>query len=465
MRIYVREDLAGVLAGDPFAAIASLPGRTVRRASNRRTFRFEHAGAAYFAKVHAGVGWREIFKALTVFKPPVVSAANEHAACRHLAKLGIRAPRVAAFGVRGANPATRESFVVCDALDGFASLDEVVRRWRGTPPRASVRFNLARKVGRMTRDLHDGGVNHRDYYFDHLLVDAAALERGEIDLAVIDLHRARVRRRVGRRWLRRDLAALCFSARGCRCERTDLFASCVLTRHRGGRNSPRPISRARRASRARSRRRGNGNGGEGRPLNRIQQGAARATTCCWDIFPLPVSDPAQQPYWRSAARAWLARRLPLRLARASSTGSPLRRSRCFALFALASLEEDIDQGLAALRKEWKLLLLPVFLFCARREHAGRYVDAYLLSMALCVVLSFAIWLELVPPFNRATVADPVPFGTHVVYNPLLALAIYLLALRLVFERKPEAASARGRCAGADRMTVNMFIHRRASRGR
>lgn len=251
MRLYVREDLAGVLAGDPFAAVASLPGRTVRRAGGRRTFRFEHGGAAYFAKVHAGVGWREIFKALTALKPPVVSAANEDAACRRLAGLGIRAPRVAAFGVRGANPATRESFVVCDALDGFVSLDEVVRRWRGAPPPAGLRRRLARALGQLTRDLHAGGVNHRDYYLDHLLADAGALERGEIELAVIDLHRARVSARVARRWLRRDLAALCFSARHAGARRTDLFR---FLRAYTGRRPAAEIRRRRRFWRAVDRR-------------------------------------------------------------------------------------------------------------------------------------------------------------------------------------------------------------------
>jgi heptose I phosphotransferase len=54
--------------------------------------------------------------------------------------------------------------------------------------------------------MHEGGVNHRDFYFVHLLV-------GDGDrIFVTDLNRADLRRRVGRRWRVKDLAALLHSA-------------------------------------------------------------------------------------------------------------------------------------------------------------------------------------------------------------------------------------------------------------
>lgn len=101
--------------------------------------------------------------------------------------------------------------------------------------------------------------------------------------------------------------------------------------------------------------------------------------------------------------------------------------------------DDLAQGFAAMQKEWKFLLLPVFLFCARREHTDRYVSALLAAMALCAALSFCIRLGILEPWGRATVQNPVPFGTHVVYGPLLAFAIYLTAERLLFRRMPALA--------------------------
>lgn len=212
MSVWVRDDLAPALAGDAFAALEGMSKATVRLAGNRHTFRMESGGSAYFAKMHEGVGWRQIFEDLLTLKRPVVDAGNECAACRRLAQVGIRAPRVAAFGVRGANPATRRSFVVCDALEGFVSLHEVAGRWRGAPPAPSLRWQLTRELARLVRALHDAGINHRDLYFEHVLANATALDDGRVELALIDLHRAGLRRQVPRRWLLRDLAALSFSA-------------------------------------------------------------------------------------------------------------------------------------------------------------------------------------------------------------------------------------------------------------
>ena len=223
MSVWVRDDLAGALAGDAFAALEGMAKHTVRRADNRHTFRMESGDSAYFVKVHEGVGWRQILEDLLTLKRPVVDASNECAACRRLAQVGIRAPRVAAFGTRGANPATRQSFVVCDALTGFVSLSELAGRWQAAPPTPSLRWQLTRELARLVRALHDAGINHRDLYFDHVLADAAALEAGRVDLALIDLHRAGLRRRVPRRWLLRDLAALSFSAVHEGATKTDQF--------------------------------------------------------------------------------------------------------------------------------------------------------------------------------------------------------------------------------------------------
>ena len=97
---------------------------------------------------------------------------------------------------------------------------------------------------------------------------------------------------------------------------------------------------------------------------------------------------------------------------------------------------DLPHALAQTQKEWKFLLLPVFLFCARRDHADRYVGALLAAMALCASLSICIRLGVLEPWGRATVGNPVPFGTHVVYGPLCAFAAYLAAERLLFRAEP-----------------------------
>ena len=57
--------------------------------------------------------------------------------------------------------------------------------------------------------------------------------------------------------------------------------------------------------------------------------------------------------------------------------------------------------------------------------------AFLLALLITEIYSYLIWFEIVaPPAHRGgnvLVNNPIPFMTHVSYNPILAFAIYLVA--------------------------------------
>lgn len=238
MPLYLREDCKADLAtvapelahalpeSDPagaralYDALAQANGVVYRQAAGRRTVRLNAGGGCYFAKLHDGVGWREIAKNLLVGKRPVLGADNELAACRRLAAQGVHAPRVAAFGACGRNPARRRSFLVCDALSGMASLEELTASG-DLPP--LLRRRLVVAAGDLLRDMHDAGVHHRDCYLAHIFADTAQWEEGHPALAIIDLHRAWVRGRLPSRWRHRDLAALLVSAAPLRLTARELL--------------------------------------------------------------------------------------------------------------------------------------------------------------------------------------------------------------------------------------------------
>ena len=210
---YLRDDIAALWSDqDMLDAAFALEGEVFRDVPGRRTMRVELGGAAYFVKLHYGIGWREVIKNWLQFKWPVIGAANEYLACQGLAKAGIAAPLPAAYAVSRGSIASRRSFVLCDELAGYTSLEDITDPWPQNPPTAAARYKLLYAVARFAKTYHEQGYIHRDFYICHLLANDAALSDGRVELAVLDLHRARRFAKIPTRWLKRDLAALLFSS-------------------------------------------------------------------------------------------------------------------------------------------------------------------------------------------------------------------------------------------------------------
>ena len=211
--LFLRKDLASVWRKEEvFSAIARLTGEVYRAVKNRRTLRVEINGHIYFAKIHGAVGWAEILKNLITLRWPVLGATNEYVASLLLKDAGVRVPDVAAFGIRGLSPASRESFILTDAVEPSISLEDYCAVWKEEPPARRVKNGLIDQVAVMTRQLHALGLNHRDLYICHFLLDLTCLQEGRFELTMIDLHRAQKRRQVPRRWLVKDLGSLLFSS-------------------------------------------------------------------------------------------------------------------------------------------------------------------------------------------------------------------------------------------------------------
>lgn len=212
MNVYLREDIADAWQGThPLQAAFALQGEVFREAPGRRTMRVHIGEQAYFVKLHYGVGWGEIVKNWLQFKRPIIGAENEYLALTGLAEAGIPAPRPAAFAMSGGSPASRRSFVLSDPLEGYISLEDVVDSWLESPPDLSVRRATLRAVARFAGEFHRQGFIHRDFYVCHILAKDVTVPTQHMQLAVLDLHRARRFARIPQRWLKRDLAALLFS--------------------------------------------------------------------------------------------------------------------------------------------------------------------------------------------------------------------------------------------------------------
>ncbi len=199
-------------SGDPFERVMQLQGAVFRDVPGRRTLRFELDGQSYFAKLHFGVGWREIFKNLLSARLPIVSALTEWRAIRRLDELGIATTPALAYGCRGRSPASLRSFIITADLGDIVSLEDYCRDWPHSPPPLASKRQLLRAVADVARGIHEHGLNHRDFYICHLCLDGRRLAAGEIHLYLIDLHRMQMRTATPHNARMKDMAALYFSA-------------------------------------------------------------------------------------------------------------------------------------------------------------------------------------------------------------------------------------------------------------
>ncbi|MDE1461936.1 lipopolysaccharide core heptose(I) kinase RfaP [Spartinivicinus poritis] len=224
MKLNLREDFASWWQGkDPFAQVRQLQGEIFRELEARRTLRFEHNGKGFFAKLHFGVGWRDIVDNLIRFRWPVLGATNEWQAIKRLQQLGVKTMTPVAFGIKGCNPATQQSFIITEELHDMISLEDLSLNWQQSPPPLKLKRNLIAQVAKITRTIHENGLNHRDYYICHFLLSPKLPADLNPDLWLIDLHRAQVRNHTPHRWLNKDLAALYFSVMDIGLCRNDLF--------------------------------------------------------------------------------------------------------------------------------------------------------------------------------------------------------------------------------------------------
>lgn len=210
MTVILREELADYWKEKPvFNLVQELTGKVVREMSDRQTLRVELNGQVYYRKWHRGIGWREIFKNLIRLRLPVLGARNEWDALNKMRALGIPGLVPVAFGERGANPATRQSFIITRELADVIQLDHFFEQREVQP---AIKRALIGRVALIARELHAAGINHRDFYLCHFLLRESSLTTDEQDLTLVDLHRAQLRPRVPERWRVKDIGGLLFSS-------------------------------------------------------------------------------------------------------------------------------------------------------------------------------------------------------------------------------------------------------------
>jgi len=226
--LYLREELANAWQGkDIFSLLNTIDGEIFRDKEGRRTLRIEVNKNSYFLKYHRGVGWGEIIKNWLSLRSPIVSARNEWQAVKFLQHHQLETMTLAGYGEMGKNPAKRHSFVITEELVDTMSLEHIGQQWHQFPPRFSSKYQLIKKLAHIAGTMHANGMNHRDFYLCHFLLDKKFSEHNTFDASMpvylIDLHRAQIRNDIPERWIVKDLGSLYFSAYDVALTQRDLL--------------------------------------------------------------------------------------------------------------------------------------------------------------------------------------------------------------------------------------------------
>ena len=208
-------------------------GEVVKRAViDRQTDRIhlEDYGAGFvgFLKRHRRPRWSEYLKAWLRLTRPTLGARGEWDALWRFHEAGLPTMTPVAFGESDSG-----SFVLTESLEPGRKLSALATEPSLT---ASRRQQLVSEVAGLTRRMHDAGIHHQDFYLGHLLCRVG--QPGE-PVFVLDLGRARRLRRLGRRWIVKDLAQLNYSAANLSAADRFRFLSAYLG-HRPG-DADRPL--------------------------------------------------------------------------------------------------------------------------------------------------------------------------------------------------------------------------------
>ena len=210
--IYLDNDIEKYFSSfeDPFKKAKELDGDVYRKTANRITKKFVLNNKAYFLKYHGPIGYVEILKNILKFQLPTVSARREWNALRKLQSKGINCPSPIAICSKGINPAKSYSFIITESLEPNISIEDAFERKVVNKISAPEKRKIIERVGSICRDLHSIGLNHRDLYLCHFLIDATLnLDK---PISLIDLHRVQIRNKVPERWIVKDIGGLYHSA-------------------------------------------------------------------------------------------------------------------------------------------------------------------------------------------------------------------------------------------------------------
>jgi len=203
------KDIYHELLSMPHELIRELPGKS------RVTIRFTKDNEHYFAKLCSGIKWRKILKHFCRFEVAPVGLKNEWEAIKRLDELGINVPEIIAYGKKGSNYAKLKTFLILRELSMTESLKDYCTDWRTSIQPFALKRAIVRTLAEMAKKLHDNGIYHGDLCTEHFLLDISMGKENlcpdNLKIHLIDMHLSKIKRKLRKKYIIKDLVKLSFS--------------------------------------------------------------------------------------------------------------------------------------------------------------------------------------------------------------------------------------------------------------
>lgn len=212
----------------------NLSGDIYRQVKSRVTIKACINNQNYFIKKHWKITLSEFIKNIFSLKWPVTSAMSERQAIEAIKRFNIKTMDVAAYGWR-----EHSSFIITKSIEPNLELDKICEQLKYHKNYFKLKKYLIKYIAAVTRKMHLHGLNHRDYYICHFLLNIQGVSEitsvldsnsavsqnleqllGQ-NIYLIDLHRMQIRDKVPQRYLIKDLGALLFSVRNLGLSKSD----------------------------------------------------------------------------------------------------------------------------------------------------------------------------------------------------------------------------------------------------
>lgn len=205
--------------------------------NTRNTLRINIGSQEYYIKKFDNK-LKKTFSKLKIFiKYNISCALDEYEAIYKLKEININTLDIAAYGERSIEH-NYQSFIITQAIEPNISLEDLFGKFYNNKKFFKLKRKLIKQIAINTRVMHSSGLNHRDYYICHYLLNIDGIYNAELKLEnlldinhdellnrlyLIDLHRVQIRDKTPSRYIIKDLSAMLFSVRNYKITKTDYF--------------------------------------------------------------------------------------------------------------------------------------------------------------------------------------------------------------------------------------------------